>query len=231
MEELLDLSRRLGHQFADLELLQRALTHRSFVNESSRIGEPHNERLEFLGDAVVNLVVSDTLMKALPELREGDLSRLRASIVSTDGLSRAGHRIELGNFIRLGRGEQRSGGRRKSSIVADALEAVVGAVYLDAGFEPSRKVTERLLQALIAEAVDGGVERDSKTRLQERVQASLQQLPSYQLIGEHGPDHAKVFEVAVSIDGSEVARASGPSKKQAEQRAAAAALSTWNLSG
>lgn len=212
------LEERLGHRFADPALRDAALTHRSFANEAPAPC-PHNERLEFLGDAVVDLVATDLLMRRLPEADEGALSQARAAVVSEHALARVAEALGLGAELRLGRGEDQTGGRRKPSLLADAIEAIVGAVYLDAGFDAARGVVERLLAKPCAEAaLSAGA--DPKTRLQELAQARLHEAPRYGVVGEEGPDHEKTFEVAVIVGGEELARARGRSKKEAEQRAA-----------
>ena len=211
----------LGYRFVRRELLERALTHRSFANES-RAGTGDNEKLEFLGDAVLDLVVGHHLMDAFPTLSEGELSVTRAQVVSEAGLSEVAAELGLGEFLRLGKGEERTGGRGKPSLLADAFEAVVAAVFLDGGFEATRDLVERLLAARMG-AIDATGFHDFKTRLQESAQAKLRATPEYRVIGEAGPDHDKTFEVAVLIKDREWARALGKSKKAAEQRAAAMA--------
>ena len=215
------LEEHLGHRFGDRALLITALTHRSYANEHA--GEAtDNEKLEFLGDAVLDLVVGHLLMRQFPDLREGPLSVTRAQIVSEAGLSEIAVELDLGTWLRLGKGEERSGGRHKPSLLSDALEAMIAAVYLDAGFDVAFKLVHRLFGARI-KAVEVTGYYDHKTRLQERAQALLKTVPVYEVVGEHGPDHCKVFEVRVLINGTELARAHGRSKKSAEQAAAAAA--------
>jgi ribonuclease-3 len=218
------LMTRLGYRFADMALVQRALTHRSRVNEQGE-AEAHNERLEFLGDAVLDLVIGELLMRRLPDAREGRLSKLRAIVVSEASLAAGARALQLGDFLRLGRGEEQTGGREKSSILADALEALFGAVYLDGGFENASGVIRRLLEPLVEQAVAGHLGADYKTRLQELSQARLRQIPAYEVVDQRGPDHAKIFVVVVRLDGRELARAEGHSKKEAEQEAARLALS------
>ncbi len=216
------LERLLGYQFVRQELLERALTHRSHANENRAGAGADNEKLEFLGDAVLDLVVGHLLMDQYPTLSEGELSVTRAQVVSEAGLSELAAELGLGEFLRLGRGEERTGGRNKPSLLADAFEAVVAAVYLDGGFEASRQLVERLLVRRLS-AVDTSGFYDFKTRLQESSQAKLKSTPEYRVVGETGPDHDKTFEVAVHIRDREWARALGKSKKEAEQRAAAMA--------
>jgi ribonuclease-3 len=210
----------LGHRFGDVERLRTALTHRSYANERPEAGHSDNERLEFLGDAVLDLVVGHMLMEAYPELSEGQLSVTRSQVVSEDGLSEIAYHLGLGRFIYLGKGERRSGGQNKPSILADALEAVIAAVYLDAGFDAARKLVARLFASSV-DTVEMTGFYDHKTRLQELAQARLKATPVYRVVGHSGPDHAKMFEVCVEINGHEWGRAIGSSKKRAEQLAAA----------
>ncbi|HKE15634.1 MAG TPA: ribonuclease III [Kofleriaceae bacterium] len=216
------LERLLGYEFARQELLERALTHRSHANENRASAGADNEKLEFLGDAVLDLVVGHLLMDQYPTLSEGELSVTRAQVVSEAGLSEVAAELGLGEFLRLGRGEERTGGRHKPSLLADAFEAVVAAVYLDGGFDASRQLVERLLARRLS-GIDSSGFHDFKTRLQESAQAKLKATPEYRVVGEAGPDHDKTFEVAVHIKRREWARAAGKSKKEAEQRAAAMA--------
>jgi ribonuclease-3 len=219
-EALAALQQILGHGFANAALLRTALTHRSYANERPEAGQRDNERLEFLGDAVLDLVVGHMLMDAYPELSEGQLSVTRSQVVSEDGLSEIAYHLGLGRFIYLGKGERRSGGHNKPSILADALEAVIAAVYLDAGFDAARKLVSRLF-ANAVDSVEVTGFYDHKTRLQELAQARLKATPVYRVVSDSGPDHAKTFEVCVEINGHEWGRAVGSSKKRAEQLAAA----------
>lgn len=217
-----ELEQRLGYQFRDRELLVTALTHRSYANEHADEGCSDNEKLEYLGDAVLDLVVGHLLMKRYPEAREGELSVTRAQAVSEAGLAELAHDLELGRWLLLGKGEDKSGGRFKPSLLSDAFEAVVAAVYLDGGFDAAWRLLERLFAVRI-ENVELTGYYDHKTRLQERAQALLKEAPVYQVVAEYGPDHAKVFEIAVFLRGREWARAQAGSKKYAEQLAAASA--------
>lgn len=215
------LEELLGYRFTRVELLERALTHRSYANESrGRAGD--NEKLEFLGDAVLDLVVGHHLMDRFPHLSEGELSVTRAQVVSEAGLWEVAAELGLGGFLRLGRGEEKSGGREKPSLLADAFEAVVAAVFLDGGYDAARDLVDRLLADRLC-AIDASGFSDFKTRLQESAQAKVKATPEYRVVGEAGPDHDKTFEVAVYIKEREWARAAGKSKKAAEQRAAAMA--------
>ncbi len=215
------IEQRLGYRFCDRERLITALTHSSYANENP--GQAYdNETMEFLGDAVLDLVIGHMLMTAFPSLREGQLSVTRAQIVSETGLSAVARELGLGQWLLLGKGERVSGGQDKSSLLANAFEAVVAAVYLDGGFEAAFALISRLFTGRVKHVEVSGY-YDHKTRLQERAQALLKTTPRYQIIAERGPDHAKVFEVQVSINGKPLASAEGRSKKAAEQSAAAAA--------
>lgn len=226
--ELLEiLMEQLGYRFSNIQLLEQAVTHRSRVNEGNRDAIEHNERLEFLGDAVIDLVIGTYLMEQLPDAREGRLSQLRSLIVNESGLAYAARALDLGSYLRLGRGEEQSGGNSKASILADAFEAIIGAIFLDGGFEHANQLVRRLLAEQADRAVSGELDRDHKTRLQELAQALLRQIPRYHVVGERGPEHEKCFEVAVHLDEFELARGEGRSKKEAEQSAASRALDSF----
>jgi ribonuclease-3 len=208
------LLRDLGHAFGDGTLLERALTHRS-------AGPDNNERLEFLGDALLNLAIADELFRSHPRAPEGDLSRLRASLVREPTLAAAARRIKLGESIRLGQGELRSGGFRRDSILADGLEALIGAVYLDAGFEAAIALCRRLLAPELATLPDAGSLKDAKTQLQEWLQAIPRPLPEYTVLREEGPAHRRQFTVRCRlIDDDMAIEADGNSRRAAEQTAA-----------
>jgi ribonuclease-3 len=217
------LEERLDYRFRDQTLCQRALTHKSWINETHDATRGDNERLEFLGDAVLALVVSDLLMKQFPTHPEGELSKTRAAMVNEAGLARVAEALALGQWIFLGRGEEQAGGRQKKSILSDALEAMIGAVYLDGGFESAYQVAEHLFRPQLADA-EVAAGRDFKSRLQEISQARLQLAPTYTVISQQGPDHDKTFEVAIYLGPTEYGRAQGKSKKEAQQAAAAQAL-------
>jgi ribonuclease-3 len=212
----------LGYTFRERGLLEQALRHASWCNEHSAAGLEDNERLEFLGDAVLDLVVGHKLMTRYPQLREGQLSVTRAQVVSEAGLSEVAAQLGLGEWLVLGKGEEKSGGRGKASILADAFEALLAAVYLDGGFVAAVEMVERLLAQRI-ETVEFKGFYDFKTRLQETAQARLKAAPTYRVEQEIGPDHDKRFVVSVTLGGEEWARAVGKSKKEAEQMAAAEA--------
>jgi ribonuclease-3 len=214
------IEERLGHAFRDPRLLVHSLTHRSL--ESEQPDQPSNERLEFLGDAVLQLVVTDFLYAEYPHLPEGEMAKVRAACVNRTELARIARRIQLGSDIRLGKGEEATGGREKSSILADALEAVLAAVYLDGGIVSARGVVLNHWQDLIREKATSPGRLDYKTRLQE-VLAAQARVPAYDVEGE-GPDHARVFSATVAVDGQVIGNGTGRSKKEAQQSAASEAL-------
>ena len=221
-----DFQTRVGHRFAQPELLRQALTHASFGHEK-RQRLPDNQRLEFLGDAVLQLVVTDELFRRFPALPEGRLTVLRASIVNRNHLQALARAVGLGEELILGRGEESSQGRERSSILADAMEAVIGAIFADAGWEPARALVLRLLEpALAGMAEDAAPHANPKGSLQEKLQAEGDDPPLYRCVSESGPPHARVYEVVVEWQSRELARGQGASKKEAETRAAEAALAT-----
>ncbi|HYN98105.1 MAG TPA: ribonuclease III [Actinomycetota bacterium] len=220
------LMSRLGLSSAEAPLLEVALAHRSFAFE--RKGATNNERLEFLGDAVLGLVITDLIFRSFPELAEGDLAKLRSSTVNMAVLADVARSVGLGEELLLGKGEELSGGRNKDSILADAFEAVLGALYLDCGLEQTAPVIERLFSAHIHEQVDRGVVRDFKTNLQEQSVQQLGAMPEYR-VSSTGPDHDKRFAADVFLKGAFMGAGTGRSKKQAEQAAAKEALA--ELSG
>lgn len=230
-DEFLDLEKRLGYRFRDRGLLEHALTHRSRAHEDVSGGVLDNESLEFLGDAVLGLVVADMLFREFPNYDEGQKSKLKASLVSAPALARQADKLELGRYLLLGRGEEKSGGRRKLALLADGFEALIAAVYLDGGIEPARLFILREFQDLLDEVRTTGavpaLTADHKSALQEWLQSHNMALPEYRLVAEIGPDHQKLFEVEVLVRGRPVARAQGRSKKEAEQRAAEAALNLF----
>ena len=222
--ELTELSQKLGVALNDIGLLDTALTHTSYANESLRRNTTHNERLEYLGDAVLELATSDYLYKHYPNLPEGDLTKARASIVCEESLCRRAADICLGDHLLLGNGERMNGGDRRPSILADAFEAVIGAIYLDCGWETARKYILKRLHDDLAGLRAGQQRRDYKTMLQEKIQRHPGQRILYELLAADGPDHAKVFTVCVRINGIAYGNGTGRSKKEAEQEAAKEAL-------
>jgi len=234
------LERALGYRFENSDLLRRALTHTSYAHEAgARAGDDgadaHNEQLEFLGDAVLGLVVSEELFRRFPDFQEGQLSKLRAHLVSEVHLVRGAKRLKIGEHLQLGRGEEKSGGREKPALLVDAFEAIIAAIYLDGGVEPVKKLLLKKILALdlakLAENVDDLPITDPKSALQEAVHAMGGNQPDYVVIGEEGPEHQKTFTVEVRLASENgrgkagyVARAKGPTKKKAEQAAARLAL-------
>lgn len=212
------LASRLGHAFSDPRLLEQALTHRS-------CGARNNERLEFLGDAIIGMVIGEALYELRAGDDEGALSRLRASLVRERTLAGIARRLDIGSALRLGEGERKSGGWRRQSVLADALEAVAGAIYLDAGFAAVRAACRQWFAPELADLPDAESLKDAKTRLQEWLQARGRPVPVYSLEAESGPPHERVFEARVRVgDGSTQASASGSSRRAAEQSAAASLL-------
>jgi ribonuclease-3 len=226
--ELEPLERRIGYRFKDRGMLEHALTHRSRVHEDASGGVFDNESMEFLGDSVLGFVIAAMLFREFPQHNEGQKSKLKASLVSAAALARLGERLGLGEFLILGRGEEKTGGRRKHAIIADCYEALIAAIYLDGGIEPAEKFIGREFAALIEEAKRTGAAAsftdDWKSALQEYLQSGGRGLPVYRLAAEVGPDHRKSFVVEVMVDGEAVAKAEGRSKKEAAQLAARAAL-------
>lgn len=215
-----NLEKALGYSFKDLDLLETALTHRSYVNEHSRRRLQSNERLEFLGDSVLNLAISHFLMDVYPGEAEGVLSRWRASLVNEKSLAAKARQVDLGVHLLLGRGEERSQGREKDSLLADAYEALLGAIYLDGGFHQASMVIREQFRREVLERAWGPADEDFKTRLQEHTQSLMRVTPRYVLVSEKGPDHDKVFHVRVEAGPDWVGFGTGRSKKEAEQQAA-----------
>ena len=213
------LQKGLGYKFKDPSLLVRCLTHVSYSFDRT---PGHNEVLEFLGDAVLDLAVSDLLMRQFPEKSEGDLSRMRAALVNSSVLAGKAMAINFGPLLRLGKGEERSGGRHKESILAGAFEALLGAVYLDGGYEAARHLVERYFAPDVKEKTLG--QQDYKTRLQEISQMLFREPPVYRVVSEIGPDHAKSFVTEIAVGGKVLGKGEGRSKKQSEQEAAKKAL-------
>ncbi len=217
------LESSLGYRFLRRELCEAALTHTSWINERVGTARSDNERYEFLGDAVLDLVTSHLLMKRFPDWSEGALSKARAALVNDASLARVADAVSLGRWVFLGKGEEQGGGRAKRSILANALEALVGAIFLDGGFVAAQGVLERLLEPSVAVA-ELAVEHDFKSRLQELSQARMHLEPRYTVLGQAGPDHEPTFEVAIHLGEKEYGRAQGKSKKDAQQHAAALAI-------
>src|SRR3954465_9400931 len=226
--ELEPLERRIGYRFKDRGLLQHALTPRSRVHEDASGGVFDNESMEFLGDSVLGFVVAAILFREFPQHNEGQKSKLKASLVSAASLARLGEKLDIGEFLILGRGEEKTGGRRKHAIIADCYEALIAAIYLDGGIEPAQRFIEQQFADLIDEAkrtgADASFTDDWKSALQEYLQSRGLGLPAYRLAGELGPDHRKSFLVEVVVEGETIASAEGRSKKEAAQLASRVAL-------
>jgi ribonuclease-3 len=224
-QELDALERRIGYRFRDRGLLEHALTHKSKAHEDPSGGVTDNESLEFLGDAVLGLVVAEALFRAFPAYSEGQKSKIKANLVSTASLAEMAEQLGLGGHMILGRGEEKTGGRRKQALLADTCEALIAAIYLDGGLDPARQFLVRELSTHIDDArVPEYFGRDHKSRLQERLQALGRPLPSYRVTGEAGPDHHKLFHVEVIVGADVLATAVGRTKKEAEQEGAKLAL-------
>lgn len=225
-DAVLRLCERLGYSFTDKGLLLDALTHRSFKNERPDVAAADNERLEFLGDAVVGLMVASLLYAQFPDSDEGELTRRRADLVSEKGLFEAAESIGVGDAMRLGKGEEKSGGRSKSRLLENALEACLGAIYLDGGADAAFEAARRIFEPRLHTSAPGL--RDAKSRAQEWAQAHLGGTPSYRIVETEGPDHDREFTVALELNEEEVATGTGRSKLAAEQAAATAALDIWS---
>jgi ribonuclease-3 len=220
------LQQAIGYRFRDRGLLEHAMTHTSRANEDISGGVHDNESMEFLGDAVVGFVIADVLFREFPEFDEGEKSKTKAALVSTTTLARQAERLNLGEHLLLGRGEEKTGGRRKQALLADGYEALIAAIYLDGGIEHVRAFIVREFATLLSDVQQHGIagSQDYKSALQELLQARDLPLPEYRLVGTMGPDHRKLFQVEVVVNGEALAEATGPSKKEAEQDAARAAL-------
>ncbi len=223
-QELLELSRSLQLDSVDLERLNQAFTHRSYLNEHGFDESLSNERLEFLGDAVLGTIITDYLFHHYPQLQEGHLSKIKSVVVSRRLLSRIGRQMDLGRLLLLGRGEDQTGGRIRTSILANLFEAMLGAVYLSVGFEPTRRWVLRMLEAEIHQVHSGEEVVDYKSMLQELAQQRAGVIPRYKVIHTEGPDHDKLFMVEARLVDRLIGSGSGKSKKTAEQKAAADAL-------
>jgi ribonuclease-3 len=220
MKSLDQLCKKLNYRFTRTETIEEALRHSSYVNENREYKLKDNERLEFLGDAVLDLAISHILMDKFTDLKEGDLSKYRATIVNENGLCKVARELELGEYILLGKGEEMTNGREKSSILANTMESVLGALYLDAGFEKAREIIKDLFYLQINNIKSKKSNYDYKSMLQEHTQNHLKILPEYLLIDEDGQPHNKTFRAAVKIGEELMAEGTGRSKKEAEQKAA-----------
>ncbi len=229
MINLSHIEKQIRYPFNEPLLLLRALTHRSYLNEAAEHPVTHNERLEFLGDAIIDFLVGDYLFHHLPERREGDLSALRAALVRTEALAAFAEQIDLGSHVLMGKGEEASGGRERPALLADAFEALVAAIYLDAGMEAARRWVERFVQPAFQKLVEAGGSKDAKSYLQEVAQAELGHTPVYEVVNEVGPDHERTFTTQVRIGEVVHGVGVGRTKQIAAQAAARAALKTFGI--
>ena len=228
MKDLHTLEEKLGYQFRDISLLEGALYHSSYANEHRKQGVRSNERLEFLGDAVLGFVSAAHLYGKHPDSPEGELTRIRAALVREESLFEVASYLGLGEYLLLGKGEELGGGRQRPSILADATESVFAAVYLDGGIEAARELIHRVLLDKEREELVEERHRDYKTELQELVQRKPEQALQYDLVGESGPDHNKTFTMQVKLNGETIGEGCGRTKKEAEQMSAKAALENWD---
>ena len=228
IQELSSLQKQIGYTFRDILLLNKSLTHKSYVNENSQPLKD-NERFEFLGDSVLDLIVSGYMIKTFPDFAEGTLSKIRAAVVNETCLAGLARQLDLGKYLLLGKGEASSGGREKNSLLANAYEALAGAVYFDSDLETAMEIYLPVLGKEIAKYADTDRFRDYKSELQEYTQTHFNGIPNYRIVNEKGPAHAKEFEVVVLIQDNIRGRGNGKSKKEAEQSAAKSALASFNL--
>lgn len=218
------MEKLLLYKFKNQDLLKEAATHRSYLNENPKWPLPHNERLEFLGDAVLELVITESLFEEFPREQEGKLTTLRAALVNYQMLARLSKQINLENFLLMSRGEAKDTGRAREVILANAMEAIIGSIYLDGGYGEAKKFVVKFIFSEIKEVIESGIDKDPKSLLQERAQADFKLTPSYKLLSEKGPDHKKVFTIGVCFGDEEIAQGEGFSKQEAEVVAAQKAL-------
>ncbi len=226
MPDIVKAERDLNLSFANKALLQRAFTHRSYLNENPDYPLEDNERLEFLGDAILDFITAEYLYHRFPEMAEGRLTNLRSALVRTERLAHFATLLNLGDYLFLGRGEEDSGGRKRLAILCDAFEALVGALYLDRGLDATRQFVHRVIEPALQEILASDADKDAKSRLQEVAQSYFQLTPTYRTVQEHGPDHAKEFTVEAVIGSKTYGQGKGLSKQMAAQAAAQKALET-----
>lgn len=219
-----EFEKAIGYTFKNKELLQRALTHSSFLNQAKDRHLQNNERLEFLGDAFLDAIVAVRLCEVMPDAPEGVLTKERAKVVCEKSLAEVGSDLGIGRYLRMSTGEASCGGREKPAIVADAVEAVIGAIFMDGGYAAAEDFVRTAMESQVKKAVEGKLINDYKTELQERVPPKCQLKLKYSVVGEEGPDHAKTFHVELTYDGRLIGRGSGKSKKEAEMNAARMAV-------
>lgn len=228
MNKLIELQNKIGYTFIDIELLKIALTHTSYANEHKKKMIKHNERLEFLGDSVLSLIITTYLFKNLSNIPEGELSRIRSTIVCENSLKLSGDEFNLSQYIYMGKGEEQTGGRGRSSIVSDAMEALIASIYLDSGYENAEIFVLRQMDDIIQKAIQGKLFKDYKTQYQEVIQKKSNARIEYVVVSEEGPDHQKIFTVSLLLNDTVVSTGKGRSKKVAEQKAAEIALEKMN---
>ena len=224
MKDFSKLQKKLGIRFKDEELLKTSLVHRSYINENPKFPLSHNERLEFLGDAVLELIVTRYLFDKFPQKREGELTSLRSSLVNSKELSRIAQKLNLDSFLYLSKGEAKDTGRAREQILANTFEALIGVIYLDQGYEVAKSFIEKKLLKNLPKILKQKLYVDPKSRFQEIAQEKIRVTPEYKVLKEEGPDHARIFEVGVYLDDTLVARGEGPSKQEAQVEAAGNAL-------
>lgn len=224
MSRLTGLQKAIRVTFKDISLLEQALIHSSYVNENPDITSVPNERLEFLGDAVLALVIAEKLYQDFPEFDEGQMTKLRAAVIRKDTLVRVAKSINLGEYLSLGKGEEKSGGHQKPTNLACGMEAVIAAIFMDRGWSTTRKIVLQLFESELQSAINLDTVIDNKSELQELIQAKYQQVPSYHVVGTAGPNHSKIFTVEVRLGKKTLGKGSGTSKKAAESQAARSAL-------
>lgn len=217
--DLSTLEKNIGVDFSNKALLEIALTHRSFLNENKEVSE-NNERLEFLGDAVLELIVSDYLFNNFTDRPEGELTSFRSALVKTESLAETAKNLEYGKYLRLSKGEEETGGREKDYLLANTFEAVLGAIYIDKGYDACKEFVHKVLLPKLNDIVENRLDIDSKTRIQELAQSTYKVTPIYEVVKEEGPDHDKTFTVVVKIDDKVIGQGTGSSKQRAEERAA-----------
>lgn len=223
-ERLLYLEEKIGYRYKNKNHLVNALTHSSYANEFKHFGMTSNERLEFLGDAVLNVVISEEIFTRYAHLSEGEMTKVRAGIVCESSLMRCSNNLEIGKYLLLGKGEELTGGRQRVSILSDAFEAIIGSIYIDGGINEARNFIFSNMKVLIQESLDGVLHTDYKTQLQEKIQKHGDHRIVYEIVEEKGPDHNKVFVIQVNIANKVMGMGEGKSKKEAEQNAARVAL-------
>lgn len=228
MEKIKELETKIMYKFKNQKNLINALSHSSYVNENKLDRFDSNERLEFLGDSILNLIISENIFNSCSEFTEGDMTRIRANIVCESSLLESANRINLGKYLLLGKGEEQTGGRKRASILSDAFEALIGSIYIDSGMDSARKFILFIMESLIRRYIKGNLKLDYKTELQEKVQKNSESKIVYEIVSEKGPDHDKIFISNVMVLNKVIGTGQGKSKKEAEQNAAKEGLKKLN---